>query len=82
MNWVKDLFTYLSDFLKWWVIVLPWQEGIRIRLGNHETHLKKGIYLKIPFMHDVRVQDVRLRYDQIPIMTIGTKDKHVVTITR
>lgn len=80
MNWVKDLFTYLSDFFKWWVVILPWQEGIRVRLGKRETHLKKGIYLRIPIIDSVFVQGVRLVYDQIPIMTIATKDKHVVTI--
>lgn len=80
MNWVRDLFQYLSDFFKWWVIVLPWQEGIRVRFGSKETHLKKGIYVKFPFIDSVFVQNVRLRYDQIPIITITTKDRHVITV--
>lgn len=80
MNWVKDLIDYVSSIFKWWVIILPWQEGIRVRFGKRETHLKKGIYLKLPIVDEVFVQNVRLRYDQIPIITIATKDNHVLTI--
>lgn len=80
MSWVKELVNYLSDFFKWWVIVLPWQEGIRVRLGKHETLLTKGVYLKLPIIDSVFVKGVRLEYDQIPIMTIATKDNQVITI--
>lgn len=80
MNWVKDLIDYLTGLLKWWVIVLPWQEGIRIRMGKSELHLKKGIYLKLPIIDNVFIQNVRLRYTQLPIQTVTTKDGKTITI--
>lgn len=81
MNWVKDLANYISNLLKWWVVVLPWQEGIRIRLGKNETHLTKGIYLKLPIIDSVFIQNVRFRYTQLPIQTVTTKDGITVTLT-
>lgn len=80
MSWVKELVTYISDLFKWWIVILPWQEGIRVRLGKHELHLRKGIYLKLPVIDSVFVQNIRLKYAQIPIQTVTTKDGQTITI--
>lgn len=80
MSWVKELFQYLSDIFKWWITVLPWQQGIRVRFGKHETLLTKGMYWKFPIIDSVFVLGTRLKYDQIPIMTITTLDKFVITV--
>lgn len=81
MNWVKDLAQYISDLFKWWIVVLPWQEGIRIRAGKNETHMKPGMYLKLPIIDVCFVQNIRFRYTQLPIQTVTTKDEKTVTLT-
>lgn len=81
MSWIKDLADYITNLLKWWIVVLPWQEGIRVRLGKRETHLKKGVYLKLPIIDSVFVQNIRFRYCQLPIQTVTTKDEKTVTLT-
>lgn len=80
MNWVKDLISYISSMFKWWVIVLPWQSGIRIRLGKKEKILINGIYLKLPIIDSVFIQNVRFRYAQMPIQTVTTKDGNTITL--
>jgi hypothetical protein len=81
MNWLRELMEYLSHVFKWWVIVLPWQQGIRIRLGKHETLLNKGMYLRIPVIDTVFIQNKRIKYIQIPTQTLTTKDEKTITIS-
>ncbi len=80
MNWIKDLANYLSSIFKWWVIVLPWQEGVRVRLGRFEKRLPKGIYLKLPIVDSVFVQNVRFHISQMPVQTITAKSGETVTV--
>lgn len=80
MNWVKDLFDYLFKTFQWWVVVLPWEQGIRVRLGKKKTIMNAGTYLKIPIIHSVSVQSTRKRFVQIPTQTLTTRDGVTITI--
>jgi hypothetical protein len=81
MNWVTDLFNYLSKIFQWWIIVLPWERGIRIRLGKRQKILAPGVYLKLPVIDQVFIQSVRLRYMGIPVQTVTTKDGKTISIS-
>ncbi len=43
MNQLKDFFEYIFNAFKIWIIVQPWQTGIRVRAGNKIKKLEKGI---------------------------------------
>lgn len=81
MNIIKDLIDYLSKLFTWWVIVMPWEQGIRVTLGKKLKLLDKGIYFKLPLIHTIYVQEKRLRVINLPIQTIATKDGHAITIS-
>ncbi|MDB0602348.1 SPFH domain-containing protein [Tenacibaculum maritimum] len=80
MNQVQQFFEYLFKSLKIWVIVQPWEAGIRVRNGNKIKKLNKGIYFKIPYFDSVYVQEVRLRVIEMPMQTLTSKDKKTVTL--
>lgn len=80
MNWVKDLFDYLFKTFQWWITVLPWEQGIRVRLGKKKTLMKAGVYLRLPIIHEVFVQSTRKRFIQIPTQTLTTRDGVTITI--
>ncbi len=80
MNWITDLFNHVSKIFQWWIIVLPWEQGIRVRLGKHKTLLHKGIYLKLPVIDQVFIQTTRIRFISLPIQTLTTLDGETVTI--
>lgn len=80
MNWITDLINWVSKLFQWWVIVLPWEKGIRIRLGKYQKLLNTGIYLKLPLIDTVFVQSVRLRYMAAPMQTVSTKDGKAISI--
>ena len=80
MNQVKDFIEYILNVIKIWVIVQPWQSGIRVRLGKYIKNLEKGIYFRIPYIDSVYVQEVRLRVVSMPVQTLTSKDNHTITL--
>lgn len=80
MNQVQQFFEYLFKSLKIWVIVQPWEAGIRVRNGKAIKRLYKGIYFKIPYFDSVYVQEVRLRVREMPMQTLTSKDQQTITL--
>ncbi len=78
-TWLSTIFHAMSQPLKWWVVVAPWEQGIRIRLGKKITVLNAGIHFRIPFLDRVYVQSIRLRIVTSGSLTVSTLDKKVVT---
>ncbi len=81
MNIIKDLIDYLGKIFKWWIVIMPWEQGIRVTFGKKLELLDKGIYFKLPLIHTVYVQERRLRAINLPIQTISTKDGYAITIS-
>ncbi len=61
MNWLTQILSAFGKPFQWWVIVAPWEQGIRIRGGKRKTLLRPGVHFRIPFWDRVYVQSVRLR---------------------
>jgi len=78
---LRQLFQALGKLLTWWVIIAPWQRGIRLRFGSKQTELAAGIHLKIPLVHRVFVQNTRLLVVDTPNQTVTTADGRVVTLS-
>ena len=81
MNIIKDIIDYLSKLFTWWVVVMPWEQGIRVTLGKKMLLMTKGVYLKLPLLHTIFVQEKRLRVINLPIQTICTSDGHALTLS-
>ena len=80
MNQIKDFFEYIFNAIKIWIIVQPWQQGIRVRAGKTTKLLSPGVYFRIPYVDSVYVQESRLRIASMPIQTCTSKDLKTVTI--
>lgn len=80
MGQIKDLLEYLFNFIKIWIIVQPWEQGIRVRNGGEIKKLSKGIFFRIPYFDSVYIQETRMRMVQMCLQTLTTNDKHTVTI--
>lgn len=80
MDWFRELFNQVSNLFKWWVIVLPWERGIRVRVGKHTRELTGGIYFRIPYLDSVYVQPVRLRFVNLSPQTLTLKSGETVTV--
>lgn len=80
MGQIKDLLEYIFNFVKIWIIVQPWQQGIRVRKGKTVKILNAGIFFRIPYLDSVYIQETRLRMVQMNMQTLTTKDGNTVTI--
>jgi hypothetical protein len=80
VTWVSQLLQAATKPLIWWVIIAPWERGVRIRGGKRVVVLQPGVHLKIPFWDRVCVQSVRLRTLRTTAQTITTRDGKCVTL--
>lgn len=74
-----SIFKQLTQTLTWFVVVAPWEQAIRVRLGKHVRRLEAGTYLRIPFVDRVFKQSVRRRLSMVRPQTLTTMDRRVVT---
>jgi regulator of protease activity HflC (stomatin/prohibitin superfamily) len=67
--------------LQLWIIIAPWEQGLRVRFGKRLKFLGAGIHLKLPLVDTIYVQSVRMRISGLPRQTVTTKDGQTVTVT-
>jgi regulator of protease activity HflC (stomatin/prohibitin superfamily) len=81
---MTELINAIRQFLRelqLWMIIAPWEQGLRVRCGRRLTFLTPGIHLKLPIVDTIYVQSVRMRISGLPRQTVTTKDGKTVTIT-
>lgn len=71
----------LTGIFRWWVCVMPWEAGLRVRAGRWVKVLRRGIHLRVPFIDSVYKQTTRLRVASMPMQTLTTKDGKTVSVT-
>lgn len=81
MGILNDLIQWLSKLFQWWVIVMPWEAGLRIRFGRKIKLLNEGVFVKFPIIDAVFIQTTRLRVMGCPIQTVSTKDGKTLSIS-
>src|SRR5688572_3368284 len=77
---LQSLFNTLSNAMRPWVVLAPWEAGIRIRLGRTVAVLQPGFNWKIPGVDRIYVQTTRLRISGLPTQTLTTADKRTLVI--
>lgn len=81
MSIFREFLAALQQLLLWWVIVAPWEQAVRVRLGKYLRVLNAGIHFRIPFIDKIFLQSTRLRFTDMPAQTITTADGKTVTLT-
>ena len=81
MSIFKDIIDYIRKLFTWWIVVMPWEQGIRVTLGKKMILLDGGVYLKLPLIHTVYVQEKRLRVINLPVQTVCSSDGHPLTVS-
>ena len=77
---ITNLLNSLANLLTWWVVISPWDEAVRVRLGKHLKVLQGGLHLRIPFIDIIYRQSIRLRILHLNTQTTITKDGKALTI--
>lgn len=77
-SWVGDLFNRFFSTFVWWVLVQPWQQGVRTRMGKYVKRLGPGFHWKFPFIDQVALMTSAYRNAQIHTQTLSTIDNATV----
>lgn len=80
MTTLLQLIRNLFGAFRLWIIVMPWEKSVRVRLGRWVCLLGPGIHLRIPFADATFTQSVRTRMLHLPTQTVATKDGKTVTL--
>lgn len=79
---MQSLYQLVMRFARlfvWWTIIQPWERGLRVRRGRFVTVLQPGVHLRLPILDAIYSQSIRLRYSNLPLQTLVTRDSlHLV----
>jgi regulator of protease activity HflC (stomatin/prohibitin superfamily) len=81
MEWIRQIWDQISTLFKWWVIIMPWEAGLRIRFGKKIKTLDAGIHFRIPYIDTCYRQSTRIAFINISPQTLTTKTGETVTIS-
>lgn len=80
MEWFKQIWEQVSTLFKWWVVVLPWEQGVKVWLGKNTKTIGAGIHFRVPYLHVVYVQTIRTSFINLSPQTLTTKSGETLTI--
>lgn len=75
MNQFIEWLSRLFSSWKFWIVVPPWEVGVRVRLGKVAAALQPGLHFRIPGLDEIVLVNTRLRIEGTPTVTI--KGAHV-----
>lgn len=81
MNTLQQLLHTIGRLFVWLIIVAPWEQALRIRMGKHVCLLAAGVHLRIPFVDRVYRQSTRRRMGIIRPQTLTTLDGKTIVLS-
>lgn len=80
MNSIFVFFERFFGLFKWWVIISPWEQSVRVRLGRHAKLMGPGVHLAIPIVDRFYIQSIRHRVINLQNRTVTTADGKTIVI--
>lgn len=81
MEWLQTLVNRFTEAFKWFWILQPWEQALRVRAGKKIVKYKGGFHFKIPYLDYIFKQNCRMRLSSVPSQTITTRHGKTVTVS-
>jgi hypothetical protein len=81
MEWLQTIFNRFTEAFKWFYILQPWEQSLRIRLGNKIVKHEGGLHFKVPYIDFIFKQNTRLRLSVVPSQSVTTLDDKTITLS-
>ena len=81
MAWLQNLMTNFGEAFRWFYILQPWEQALRVRCGKHIRLHEGGLHFKVPYIDYIFKQNTRLRISDVPAQTITTLDGRTITLS-
>lgn len=72
-SWIKDIFVYFIDYLKFWVVVNHYEEAIVLRNGKYHRTLSAGLWPKwtiFEYYITIHIKPDTMEFEPITITTL------------
>jgi hypothetical protein len=79
--WLQEFLSRFSEAFRWWFILQPWEQALRVRAGRWITKFEGGVHFRIPYLDAIFKQNCRMRVADCGAQTLTTKDNHTITLT-
>jgi hypothetical protein len=80
MEWLQSLINNFSQLFRWFFILQPWEQALRVRAGIYVVRFQGGIHFKIPFIDFIFKQNCRERVMDTGAQTCTTLDGKTITL--
>lgn len=80
MVWLQTILERFAEAFKWWFVLQPWEQALRVRAGRWITKFEGGVHFRIPYLDYIFRQNCRLRITDIPQQTITNLSDETFTI--
>ncbi len=81
MSWLTDLLDRFTQAFRWFWILQPWEQGLRVRAGKNIVKFEGGIHYKVPYIDHIFKQNTRSRISAVPAQNVDTLDGKAMTIS-
>lgn len=71
MNYLLEWLYRIFGSWRFWVVIPPWENGIRVRLGKTADIMRPGLHFRVPFIDEITLVNTRLRVDHTGPVTLG-----------
>src|SRR5690242_9864140 len=81
---MQALLEFLSQFLnelKPWVVIMPWESGLRVRAGKYVSLLAPGFHYRIPVLDNCHSLNVKPRVVNLPHQSLKTSDGKNIAVS-
>jgi len=79
VEWLQTFFDRFAEAFRWFYILQPWEQAIRVRAGRWIVKHEGGMHFKIPYIDYIFKQNCRLRITDVPNQSVTTLDDHTIT---
>jgi SPFH domain / Band 7 family len=80
VNILQNILDFFKTLLKWYFIVEPWEQAVRVRFGKRVELFNGGTHFQSRSLTPVYVQNTRRRLISMGSQTVTTKDRKLITI--
>lgn len=78
LEWISRIF----QSWKFWIVIAPWDIGVRVRVGKVAAALQPGLHFRIPMFDEIVLVNTRVRIEPTPTVTVkGAKPGTARVIT-
>lgn len=80
MEWLQQLLNRFGEAFRWWFVLQPWEQALRVRAGRYIKKFEGGLHFRIPYLDTIFKQNCRLRISDVPQQTITNASNETLTV--